>query len=172
MKKHLVIITVINLFLAVFFLFSYYLKKEIGYVFYNWIIMILEASVIIYSIIVVSIYKKKILFLEQLFICIFIILVVKFDLSDRFALLIEVPRIERKMKDINEKELIGSAIEVNDDFVVFEWEPGVLDYQWVVVYDKNGVLKNSEKKTIWIAEGQLKALYKAHSNYFLCILYR
>lgn len=47
-------------------LFSYYLKKNIGYVFYTWIMYAFFIIVIIYSILLSILEKKRIVYISQI----------------------------------------------------------------------------------------------------------
>ncbi|WP_191018211.1 hypothetical protein [Treponema zioleckii] len=71
-----------------------------------------------------------------------------------------------KQIDVND-----DRVTVCDDFVIYDWEPGFLDYQWVLVYDEKNLLENNEKPKE-ISEGKLYPLYKAKNCFYLCILYR
>lgn len=95
----------------------------------------------------------------------------RFDISDRFALLIEVPKKEKIIKEIENGAIPSNAI-LSDDYILFEWEPGFLDYQWVLVYDKQDKLKETIDNQLYISEGKLYILYQAKKCFYLCILYR
>ena len=79
----------------------------------------------------------------------------------------EVPEFIRTCNEINDELLT-----ICDNYIISDWEPGFLDYQWVLVYDKDDNLKNlSDTKKI-ISEGKLYIIYRAKECFYLCILYR
>ncbi|MBR6297012.1 MAG: hypothetical protein IKR40_11110 [Treponema sp.] len=158
----------IGIIAIIFILFSYYIEQRIGYVLYNWMINGFMCVIIIYSLAMIFCFKKFCIILIQVLLCISIFLMIKLDVPDRFALCIEVPKYELR---INNGEEFDKIIEENDDFIVVEWEPGFLDYQYVLVYDKRNILENTDSK-IYISEGKLYRLYKAKNKFFLCLLYR
>ncbi|MCR5316653.1 MAG: hypothetical protein K6E22_00355 [Treponema sp.] len=172
MKKNVIVVTIIDVIALCTVLLSYYIKKQIGYVFYNWLVIFFVIAFIIYSLMVVLANRKISIFMGQLFCCVFICLMVKLDLPDRFALLIEVPKMEKKIEKIKHNEIDNEAITIFDEYIISDWEPGFLDYQWVLVYDANDSLQNiSDSKKI-ISEGKLYILYRAKKCFYLCILYR
>jgi len=97
---------------------------------------------------------------------------VKLDLPDRFALLIEVPKIEKKIEKLNSNTINDESLTVCDDYIIFDWEPGFLDYQRVLVYDEKDTLQNTVDSKKMISEGRLYILYRAKKCFYLCILYR
>lgn len=96
----------------------------------------------------------------------------KLDIPDRFALLLEVPKFERKIESIKRKDIEDDSIKLIDDYIISDWEPGFLDYQWVLVYDKNDLLQNLADSKKMTSEGKLYILYKAKKCFYLCILCR
>lgn len=171
MKTKNIIFLIINIMIVTLVLFSYYLKKNIGYVFYTWIMYVFFIIVIIYSILLSISEKKRIVYISQIILCLFFFLNLRLDISDRFALLIEVPKKEKIIKEIENGAIPSNAI-LSDDYILFEWEPGFLDYQWVLVYDKQDKLKETNDNQLYISEGKLYILYQAKKCFYLCILYR
>ena len=100
MKKNVINVVFINVIIICCLLFSYYIKKNIGYVLYNWIIILFLFVFSIYSLIVIFTRKKKSVFINQFFCCVFLCLMIKLDIPDRFALLVEVPKFERKIESM------------------------------------------------------------------------
>ncbi len=172
MKKNIIVITIIDIIALCTLLLSYYIKKQIGYVFYNWLIIFFVIVFVLYSLIVVLANRKIIIFIGQLFCCVFICLMVKLDLPDRFALLIEVPKLEKKIENIKRNEIDNKSLTICDDYIIYDWEPGFLDYQWVLVYDEYDSLKEICDSKIIISEGKLYILDRAKKCFYLCILYR
>lgn len=172
MKKNNIIILVIDIFTICIVLFSYYIKKQIGYVFYNWLMVFFVIVFIIYSLVIIFINKKLHIFIGQFLCFILFCIMIKLDLPDRFALLIEVPKIEKKIERMKRNEINDELLTICDNYIISDWEPGFLDYQWVLVYDKDDNLKNlSDTKKI-ISEGKLYIIYRAKECFYLCILYR
>lgn len=96
------------------------------------------------------------------------IILYKFNVEDNVAFLFEIPKIEKKIINNDYKNEV-----INDDqYLIFEWEPGFLDYQTVMVYDKTDNLGNKKNEKIWVSEGRLTILKKAKKNFYLCVLYR
>lgn len=93
-------------------------------------------------------------------------------MPDRFALLVEVSKFEKKIERIKEQETKDEFLTICDDYVISDWEPGFLDYQWVLVYDKDNTLQDISDSKKMISEGKLYILYKAKDCFYLCILYR
>lgn len=166
--KRQIFAILIGVIATIFVLFSYYIKQRIGYVLYNWMINAFMCIIIVYSLVMIFCIRKFHNILIQILLCTSIFLMIKFDVPDRFALCIEVPKYEMS---INNGREFGKVIEDSNDFTVFEWEPGFLDYQYVLVYDKRNIMENADSK-IYISEGKLYRLYKAKDNFFLCLLYR
>ena len=172
-NKSFVIITVINVLALVMILFSYYLlKKHTGYAFYNFTILFFMIAFLLYSIILVFAFKKFFCCVEQILTCLLIFLMVKFYLPDRFALLIEVPKVEKKIEVFKKSGVNDCGAEIVGDYIVFDWEPGFLDWQWVLVYDEQDLLCNAmdEKKTV--SEGRFRVLFKAKKCFYLCAMWR
>ena len=172
MKKSVICIIFPNFFALLAILLSYYLKKQIGFVFYNWIMIFFIIVFILYSSAVIFTHKSFHIFIGQVFCCSCLCLMVKLDLPDRFALLIEVPKIEKKIEKLNSNTINDESLTVCDDYIIFDWEPGFLDYQWVLVYDEKDTLQNTVDSKKMISEGRLYILYRAKKCFYLCILYR
>lgn len=64
MKKNVINVVFINVIIICCLLFSYYIKKNIGYVLYNWIIILFLFVFSIYSLIVIFTRKKKSVFIN------------------------------------------------------------------------------------------------------------
>ncbi len=153
----------------------YFVKKQLGYVLYNWIMMFLAVVFIFYSLLLIVLSKigKFHIFVGQLVCCFFLYLMFKLDLPDRFAFLTEVPKLEKKidrmeMNGVNDDE----TVTICDEYIISEWEPGFLDDQMVLVYDRNDSLKNISDCKKEISEGRLYILYRAKACFYLCILHR
>ena len=172
MKKNVINVVFINVIIICCLLFSYYIKKNIGYVLHNWIIILFLFVFSIYSLIVIFTRKKKSVFINQFFCCVFLCLMIKLDIPDRFALLVEVPKFERKIESMKRKEIEDDSIKLIDEYIISDWEPGFLDYQWVLVYDKCDSLQNLADSKKMTSEGKLYILYRAKECFYLCVLYR
>ncbi len=166
MKKSTIAITIINIFVLLTALFSYYLEKRIGYILYNLVAILFIGLFILYSLLIICVAnRKKICCLEQFLTVLFLCLTLKFDLQDRFALIIELPKIEKRL------ELIKNTEDKCDEYILFDWAPGFLDYKMVLVYDDKDSLKNIENDKIKIVEGTLYILFRAKKCFYICVLY-
>lgn len=172
MKRNVIVITVTDIIILCSILLSYYLKKRMGHVYYNWLMMLCIIAFVLYSLLLIIIHTKLYVFIGQFLCCVFLYLMIKLDLPDRFALLVEVPKLENKIERIKENEIKDESLTVCDDYIISDWEPGFLDYQWVLVYDKEDSLQNIVDSKKMISEGRLYILYRAKECYYLCILYR
>ncbi len=163
MKIKYIVVAIVDVFFLMALLLSYYLKRQIGYVIYNWATLCFMFVFVVCSLILALQCKKVLCIIIQIICFAFLFIMIKCDFSDRFALLIEVPKIEKGLNN-NEK--------VNDGYILFDWEPGFLDYQWVLVYDEKDSLQYAAEKKIKIPEGKLYILYRAKKCFYLCILRR
>lgn len=170
MKKNtrLYITIFVDIILLLLLLLSYYVKKNIGLIFFNYLYIFFIVVFIILSIIIICTFRKRSILFIQLLVLFSMIILYKFNIEDNFAFLFEIPRIEKKIKN-NEYE---TEVIKDDQYLIFEWEPGFLDYQTVLVYDENDNLENKKNEKIWVSEGRLYVLKKAKKNFYLCILYR
>ena len=176
-KNHMMLyITLVDIIFLLGYLFSYYLKKMTGYVLYNFAALFYFGVFIEYVIITSAISigcRRFFLLLIQISASGLMFLMWELDLPDRLALLIEVPRIERRIEKLTGEELADTAIEVSDDFIVLAWEPGFLDYQWVLALDRKNIFGDGyEDEKIWIPEGRIYPIFKGMDGWYLCVLYR
>lgn len=67
------------------------------------------------------------------------------------------------------KEIEDDSIKLIDEYIISDWEPGFLDYQWVLVYDKCDSLQNLADSKKMTSEGKLYIANrtKISMNYFL-----
>ena len=172
MKKGVIGIVVIDIFVLCTVMLSYYLKKHIGYVFYNWLMILFIIAFVLFSFALILTRKKASIYIGQILCCIFLFFMMKLDLPDRFALLAEVPKFEAKIEGIKGQMLSDGALAIYDDYIISDWEPGFLDYQWVLVYDENDSLQYITDSKKIISEGKLYILYRAKKCFYLCILRR
>ena len=172
MRKSTVIIVIADVFVLAAVLLSYCLKKHAGYVICNWVTVILMIGFDIYSLMIMFTQRKLVFCIVQPLLCLFLFLSVKLYLPDRLALLVEVPKAERKIQEMKSEETTDEKMLVCDDYVLFEWEPGFLDYQWVLVYDEKDTLKDCKDSRKSISEGKLTVLCKAKKCFYLCVLYK
>lgn len=167
-KTQLFITILIDIILLFFLLFSYYVKKSIGAVLFNYLIIFFIVFFIILSLLLICILKEKNISFIQVLVLFLMIILYKFNVEDNVAFLFEIPKIEKKIINNDYKNEV-----INDDqYLIFEWEPGFLDYQTVMVYDKTDNLGNKKNEKIWVSEGKLTILKKAKKNFYLCVLYR
>ena len=170
-KKKSILLLLINIMVLISALLSYYLKRQTGYVLYNFAMFIFFTGFSIYSIIIAVYTRRKSIFLGQLLTCCVFLVIRNFDLPDRFALFLEIPKMEKQIVHFQETSKLEDNVIESDRYLVFPWEPGFLDYQWVVVYDEQDMLKNEYNGKI-ISEGKLHVLYRGKKCFYLCILYR
>ena len=173
MKRYTYINFLIDLFVLIFVLLSYYIKKQTGLIFYNVITISFFICFIVYSLFILGFAKKRyLIIIFQIAAVILFYFILKLDLADSFALLIEVPRIERRIENIKQTHESDSDVEISDEYMLFAWEPGFLDYQQVLVYDEKDDLKNAENGRKIISIGKLYVLERARDCFYLCLLYR
>lgn len=171
-KNNIVYITsgILNFIGVVFLLFSYYLKKEIGSPLHRFILILYFFFLLILSgITVLLVERKRMMIFFQILICSISLIIYKFNIEDRFALIFEIPKIEKRIENIKRNNSHYERVIIDSNYFIFEWEPGFLDYQMVLVYDENDSLKKGE---ILVSEGKLSILYRAKKNFYMCVLYR
>ena len=167
-KKSFIIITAINIAALLFVLFSYYIKKHTGYALYNFAILFFMVAFLLYSLILAFSFRKLFCYVEQALACLLIFLMVKFNLPDRFALLIEIPRFEKKIEVLKKTGVNDCGAEIIDGCILFDWEPGFLDWQMVLVYDEQDSLQNVMEEKKYVQEGRFYVLYKAKKCFYMC----
>lgn len=163
----------INIFVLSLVLLSYYIKRQIGLILCTFLLIFIFVYFVTYSLFILISYKKQYstLIIQVLAVLLFL-LIFKFNLSDKFALLIEIPKIEKKIETIKQTHILEDDIEISDEYIIFAWEPGFLDNQQVIVYDEKDNLKNVEDGKKNISIGRLYVIEKARDCFYLCILYR
>lgn len=163
----------INIFVLSFGLLSYYIKRQIGLILCTFLLIFIFVYFVTYSLFILISYKKQYstLIIQVLAVLLFL-LIFKFNLSDKFALLIEIPKIEKTIETIKQTHILEDDIEISDEYIIFAWEPGFLDNQQVIVYDEKDNLKNVEDGKKNISIGRLYVIEKARDYFYLCILYR
>ena len=163
----------INIFVLSLVLLSYYIKRQIGLILCTFLLIFIFVYFVTYSLFILISYKKQYstLIIQVLAVLLFL-LIFKFHLSDKFALLIEIPKIEKKIETIKQMHILEDDIEISDEYIIFAWEPGFLDNQQVIVYDEKDNLKNVEDGKKNISIGRLYVIEKARDCFYLCILYR
>jgi len=163
----------INIFVLSLVLLSYYIKRQIGLILCTFLLIFIFVYFVTYSLFILISYKKQYstLIIQVLAVLLFL-LIFKFNLSDKFALLIEIPKIEKKIETIKQTHILEDDIEISDEYIIFAWEPGFLDNQQVIVYDEKDNLKNVEDGKKNISIGRLYVIKKARDYFYLCILYR
>jgi conserved domain protein len=163
----------INIFVLSLVLLSYYIKRQIGLILCTFLLIFIFVYFVTYSLFILISYKKQYstLIIQVLAVLLFL-LIFKFNLSDKFALLIEIPKIEKKIETIKQTHILEDDIEISDEYIIFAWEPGFLDNQQVIVYDEKDNLKNVEDGKKNISIGRLYVIEKARDYFYLCILYR
>ena len=163
----------INIFVLSFGLLSYYIKRQIGLILCTFLLIFIFVYFVTYSLFILISDKKQYstLIIQVLAVLLFL-LIFKFHLSDKFALLIEIPKIEKKIETIKQMHILEDDIEISDEYIIFAWEPGFLDNQQVIVYDEKDNLKNVEDGKKNISIGRLYVIEKARDYFYLCILYR
>ena len=163
----------INIFVLSLVLLSYYIKRQIGLILCTFLLIFIFVYFVTYSLFILISYKKQYstLIIQVLAVLLFL-LIFKFNLSDKFALLIEIPKIEKKIETIKQMHILEDDIEISDEYIIFAWEPGFLDNQQVIVYDEKDNLKNVEDGKKNISIGRLYVIEKARDCFYLCILYR
>jgi hypothetical protein len=177
MKKYKYINFLIDILVLVFILLSYYVKKRIGLIPYTIIVFSFFAFFVIYSLFVLSFAKKRYsIIIFQLLAVILFYLISKFNLADTVALLIEVPKIERRVEKMKQMyglegfHVVDDNTEIIDGYILFAWEPGFLDYQQVLVYDEKNDLKDAENGKKLISIGKLYVLEQTRDCFYLCLL--
>ncbi|MBP5577236.1 MAG: hypothetical protein J6X67_10830 [Treponema sp.] len=93
---------------------------------------------------------------------------VKFNLPDRFALQIEIPKFEKKIEALKKTGVNDCGAEIIDGCILFDWEPGFLDWQMVLVYDEQDSLQNVMDEKKYVQEGRFYVLYKAKKCFYMC----
>ena len=163
----------INIFVLSLVLLSYYIKRQIGLILCTFLLIFIFVYFVTYSLFILISYKKQYstLIIQVLAVLLFL-LIFKFNLSDKFALLIEIPKIEKKIETIKQTHILEDDIGISDEYIIFAWEPGFLDNQQVIVYDEKDNLKNVEDGKKNISIGRLYVIEKARDYFYLCILYR
>jgi len=163
----------INIFVLSLVLLSYYIKRQIGLILCTFLLIFIFVYFVTYSLFILISDKKQYstLIIQVLAVLLFL-LIFKFNLSDKFALLIEIPKIEKKIETIKQTHILEDDIEISDEYIIFAWEPGFLDNQQVIVYDEKDNLKNVEDGKKNISIGRLYVIEKARDYFYLCILYR
>lgn len=163
----------INIFVLSLVLLSYYIKRQIGLILCTFLLIFIFVYFVTYSLFILISYKKQYstLIIQVLAVLLFL-LIFKFNLSDKFALLIEIPKIEKTIETIKQTHILEDDIEISDEYIIFAWEPGFLDNQQVIVYDEKDNLKNVEDGKKNISIGRLYVIEKARDYFYLCILYR
>ena len=163
----------INIFVLSLVLLSYYIKRQIGLILCTFLLIFIFVYFVTYSLFILISYKKQYstLIIQVLAVLLFL-LIFKFNLSDKFALLIEIPKIEKTIETIKQTHILEDDIEISDEYIIFAWEPGFLDNQQVIVYDEKDNLKNVEDGKKNISIGRLYVIEKARDCFYLCILYR
>lgn len=163
----------INIFVLSLVLLSYYIKRQIGLILCTFLLIFIFVYFVTYSLFILISDKKQYstLIIQVLAVLLFL-LIFKFNLSDKFALLIEIPKIEKKIETIKQTHILEDDIEISDEYIIFAWEPGFLDNQQVIVYDEKDNLKNVEDGKKNISIGRLYVIEKARDCFYLCILYR
>ena len=163
----------INIFVLSLVLLSYYIKRQIGLILCTFLLIFIFVYFVTYSLFILISDKKQYstLIIQVLAVLLFL-LIFKFHLSDKFALLIEIPKIEKKIETIKQTHILEDDIEISDEYIIFAWEPGFLDNQQVIVYDEKDNLKNVEDGKKNISIGRLYVIEKARDCFYLCILYR
>ena len=91
--------------------------------------------------------------------------------------ILQLLKVELSAKEINNIEKIkenyySSGLIRGYEYIISDWEPGFLDYQWVLVYDKCDSLQNLADSKKMTSEGKLYILYRAKECFYLCVLYR
>lgn len=177
MKKYMHINFIIDIIVLVFILLSYYVKKQTGLILYNIIMFSFFGFFVIYSLFILSFAKKRYsIIIFQLLAVILFYLIFKFNLADTFALFIEVPKIEKRVKKIKQMyglesfHVVDDNTEIIDGYILFTWEPGFLDYQQVLVYDEKNGLKDVKNGKKVISIGKLYVLEQARDCFYLCLL--
>ena len=90
------------------------------------------------------------------------------DLPDRFALLIEIPKFEKKIEVLKKTGVNDCGAEITDGYIMFDWEPGFLDWQMVLVYDEQDSLQDVMDEKKYVQEGRFYVLYKAKKCFYMC----
>lgn len=148
-------------------------KKKLGCVFYGWLSLFFMATFIMFSILVLLSTEKHARDIAfQIVACICLFLLFKYNLPDRMALLVEVPKIEKRIKNIRETGIIDDDVEIYEGYIIFAWEPGFLDYQMVVAYNEDDTLKKAKNGRTKMDAGTLYIVARAKSKFYLCVLYR
>ncbi len=80
-----------------------------------------------------------------------------------------MPKFEKRVELIKNAEINNE--EMCDDYILFDWAPGFLDYKMVLVYDNTDSLKNIENDKKRISERTLYILFRAKKCFYICILY-
>ncbi|WP_024470093.1 hypothetical protein [Treponema pedis] len=177
MKKYKYINFIISILVLIFVLLSYYMKKRFGLILSTLIVIFIFVNFIVYSLFILCSQKKQYsIIIFQLLAVILFYLIFKFNLADTFALLIEVPKIERRVEKIKQMyglesfHVLDDNTEIIDGYILFAWEPGFLDYQQVLVYDEKNDLKDVKNGKKVISIGKLYVLEKAKDCFYLCLL--
>jgi len=115
--------------------------------------------------------------------CVICFLFNKFSVSERIALVFELPAIE---KQIQNYRLTGKTesekIEIYGDYIGYYWYPGFLDYYNLIIFDETDSLElihrmseegfdNSEQVQKFndaFSHGKINRIYRIKKNYYRC----
>lgn len=163
---------ILNLIFVIFLLSSYWIEKKLGLIFYEWIFIFFMVIFITLSLITVLFSRnKKFAVIGQVIACSILILINKFSVQDDVAFWVEVPRFEKIISEKSETLADYKIIKL-DDYLMMDWEPGFLDYQEVLVYDKDDLLNNFKDDYKMTSDGKLYILKHPKKCFYLCMIYR
>lgn len=148
---------------------SYWLKKYCGLIIYAWLFFGFICVFVSISLVIILFSKKRIwdtVFQVGTFLILF--LINRFQWQDNFAMLFEIPKIEKNIRNGTPK----GDMKKLDDYVMVDWEPGFLDYQEVLIYDEKDLLKNLEEEYKSTSDGKLYVLKHPKKCFYLCMIYR
>ena len=91
-------------------------------------------------------------------------LIIKFNVSERLILMIKFPALQKQVENYIANPVPNKNIRVLNDYVGIIWDPGLLDYYSIIIYDKNNNLDLLYKGTEETFPD--KELYKSYKETF------
>ncbi len=151
MKKKTIFITLICSLIILTMLFSFYIEKQIGFLFDLMVVPFYIVVLVIFIGIwyfktVIKKNKREILILVLPVITLISLLVLsKSNIPNNIALLIEIPKIEKQIQKYKENEILEKNVKRDGKYIAIDWLLGVTDNWSAIVYDENNDLDNAIK---------------------------
>ena len=151
MKNKILLILIISLVIIGIILFSFYIEREIGIFFDIFVlpVIIVVLLIICMALIIPMIKNKKYdeykVVLIPMITFFLSMLIIRLNVPNNIALLIELPKIEKEIAEYKTTGLLQNNIRIDGNYIAIDWLLGVTDNWSAIIYDENNSLGNAIK---------------------------